>query len=98
VRQILQNRRRSSAPRWAADTGSDSQGEMNASSFSESFTIRHPSLDDAQATLELVIACEVAEYGESDSSLEELVDQWSHIDLDHDAWLVIAPHSQPRCG
>jgi len=67
---------------------------MNLSSFTKNFTIRPPSLNDAQATLELVIACEAAEYGEPDSSLEELVDQWSQIDLDQDAWLVIAPHSQ----
>ncbi|MBU0494262.1 MAG: GNAT family N-acetyltransferase [Chloroflexi bacterium] len=60
----------------------------------ENLTIRHPSLDDAQATLDLMIACDVAEYGEPDSSLEDLVDEWSDIDLDQDAWLAIAPHHQ----
>lgn len=64
-------------------------------SFAGNFVIRHPLLDDAQATLELMIACEIAEYGEPDSSLEDLVDQWSDIDLNQNAWLVITPHSQP---
>jgi mycothiol synthase len=64
-------------------------------SLAGDFTIRHPLLDDALATLGLMIACDIAEYGEPDSSLEDLLDQWSEIDLDQDAWLVVTSHNQP---
>jgi mycothiol synthase len=64
------------------------------STFAGSFIICHPSLHDAQATLDLVVASEVAEYGEPDSSLEDLLAQWSDIDLERNAWLVITPQNQ----
>jgi mycothiol synthase len=63
--------------------------------LSGDFLIRHPSIDDAQATLGLMIAYDVAEFGEPDSSLEDLLDQWSDVDLDQDAWLVVDPQNQP---
>jgi hypothetical protein len=52
---------------------------------------RHPSLDDAQVALDLIHTCEIAEYGEPDSSLDDLIDQWYGLDLNQDAWLVAAP-------
>lgn len=57
----------------------------------KSLTFRPPTLDDAQATLDLMIACDIAEYGEPDSSLEDLLDQWDDIDLQQDAWLAFTP-------
>jgi hypothetical protein len=65
------------------------------SSFARDFTIRHPSLHDAQATLDLVVASDVAECGEPDSSLEDLLDQRSDIDLERNAPLMITPQNQP---
>ncbi len=56
-----------------------------------SLTVRRPTLDDVQATLDLMIACDIAEFGEPDSSLEDLLDQWDDIDLQQDAWLAYTP-------
>ena len=49
---------------------------------------RHPTLDDAPAVLALLIACDIAEYGEPDSDLESLLDDWRPLDLARDAWLI----------
>ena len=54
-------------------------------------TFRHPALDDAQATLDMMVTRDIAEYGEADSSLDDLQDQWHDIDLDRDAWLAVSP-------
>ena len=63
-------------------------------SFAGDFIIHHPSLDDAQTTLDLMLAYDVANFGEFDSSFGDLVDQWSDIDLNKNAWLVIVPQDQ----
>ena len=47
-----------------------------------------PSISDAAAVLELMIAVDIAEYGEPDSELEDLLQEWEQIDLSQDAWLV----------
>jgi len=65
------------------------------SGFAENYLTRHPVLNDLQAALDLIITCEIAEYGEADCSLEDLEDQWSDIDLEQDAWLVTDSHHQP---
>lgn len=62
--------------------------------FAENFIIRHPSLEDAQAVVDFMIACDIVTYGEPDSDLESLLDEWSDIDLNRDVWLVIAPDKQ----
>jgi mycothiol synthase len=54
----------------------------------EHLVIRRPVRQDAQTTLDLMIAYDVAEFGEPDSSLGDLEDQWSGIDLSRDAWLA----------
>jgi mycothiol synthase len=56
----------------------------------QDFTIRHPSQEDAQATLDLLIACDIAEYGEPDTDLADVLHQWDGIDLSRDAWLVFS--------
>ncbi len=38
--------------------------------------------------LALLIACDIAEYGEPDSDLESLLDDWRPLDLARDAWLI----------
>jgi mycothiol synthase len=58
------------------------------------FIIRHPSLDDAQATLELMVTCDIAECGDPDSDLVSLLDEWADIDLSQDAWLAFTPDNQ----
>jgi mycothiol synthase len=56
--------------------------------------MRSPSLDDAQAVLNFIVACEIAEYGEPDTGQEDLMEQWTELDLNQDAWLVQAPDDQ----
>ncbi len=41
----------------------------------------HPTRDDANAILNLLIACDIAEYGEPDSSLEDLYKALDGFDL-----------------
>lgn len=57
-------------------------------------TIRRPSLADAQSTVDFLIACDVAAYGEPDSDLESLLDEWMDIDLSQDAWLATSADQQ----
>jgi mycothiol synthase len=60
----------------------------------EGLLIRHPSMDDARITLDLMVAYDIAEYGEPDSNLEDLTDGWPNIDLNQDAWLAFNTDKQ----
>lgn len=60
----------------------------------EKLIIRHPVAEDAQAVVDLMIYSDIAEYGEPDSDLGSLADQWSKINLDQDAWLAYTPEKQ----
>jgi mycothiol synthase len=55
--------------------------------------IRPATHDDAAAIVDLLNACDVAEIGEPDSTLEDLENDWSSegFDLAHDAWVAEAP-------
>lgn len=57
----------------------------------ETLLFRRPAADDAQQVLDLLIRCDVAEYGEPDSDLEDIQYEWSEIDLSQDAWLAFRP-------
>jgi len=57
----------------------------------QDLNVCRPTQDDAQAVLELMIASDMAEYGDADSSLGDLLDDWSDIDLEQDAWLARRP-------
>jgi ribosomal protein S18 acetylase RimI-like enzyme len=57
----------------------------------EDLIIRHPTFDDAQETLDLMIRCEVNEYGQPDSDIEDLTFDWKRMDLRHDAWISLTP-------
>lgn len=50
--------------------------------------IEHPLPEDINAVLEFMNSCDIAEYGEVDSSLVELGEQWKGIDLEKDAWIL----------
>jgi ribosomal protein S18 acetylase RimI-like enzyme len=60
---------------------------MNANKL----TFRNPTLKDAQAVNELMERCEIAEYGEPDSDIEDLLHDWGQIDLRQDARLAFTP-------
>ena len=53
-------------------------------------TVRHPRLEDAVAVHALLTAREIANHGEPDDSLEDVLAEWKDINLDEDAWLVYA--------
>ena len=55
------------------------------------FSVRTPTMADAQAVLALMNACDVAEYGEPDSELEDFIFDWERADLPRDGWLIEAP-------
>ena len=59
--------------------------------LNETFTTRHPQLEDAEIVHQLIVANDVAEYGQADTDLEEILHDWSNLDLDQDAWLVCGP-------
>lgn len=51
-------------------------------------TIRPPTVEDGHITIDLMIARDIADYGEADSILEDLLHDWTQINLEQDAWLV----------
>jgi mycothiol synthase len=57
----------------------------------DSLIFRRPMTDDAPQTLQLFIRCDIAEYGEPDSDLEDIQHEWGQIDLSRDAWLAFRP-------
>jgi hypothetical protein len=50
-----------------------------------------PTIDDAQRTHELIVRCDIQDYGEPDTDLSDLTFDWDRIDLPRDAWLVATP-------
>lgn len=59
----------------------------------EDLAIRNPTLDDAQRTLDLMVRCDLSEYDEPDADMQDLLFDWSQIDLTRDAWLALTPDS-----
>lgn len=57
------------------------------------FVFRRPTIEDATNVVALMVAHDIAETGEADSSVEDLTADWTlpHFDLSRDAWLVIGP-------
>lgn len=54
------------------------------------YSLRRPASEDAPAVLALMNACDVAEYGEPDSELDDLIHDWQASDLQSDGWLILA--------
>ena len=57
----------------------------------EDFSIRAPVLEDAEAIAAMISACQIADTGEADISVEEMLDDWHTMDLAEDAVIVTAP-------
>ena len=56
------------------------------------YVVRPPHVDEAAAVHGVIVASDVAEFGESHGySLDELRADWREFDLERDAWLVIGP-------
>lgn len=57
----------------------------------DELTIR-PAMDgDAEKVLGLMERCDLAEYGEPDTDLEDLLHSWGQIDLKKDTWIALRP-------
>ncbi len=57
----------------------------------DAYSFRPPRLDEAEQVLDLMIRCDISEYGEPDSDLDDLLGDWNDINLDRDAWLAHTP-------
>ncbi len=57
------------------------------------FAIRAPRQEDAEAVVALLRACDVAIFGEPDTDIEDVRDEWGApgFDLGRDAWILHAP-------
>ncbi|MDQ3603045.1 MAG: GNAT family N-acetyltransferase [Actinomycetota bacterium] len=53
--------------------------------------MRAPAREDAEAVAALISACQIADSGETDMSVEELLDDWHPLDLTEEAVVVTAP-------
>jgi mycothiol synthase len=57
----------------------------------EGYTTRVPGREDAAAVAALISACQIADTGQTDMSVEELLDDWHPLDLAEEAVIVTAP-------
>ena len=57
----------------------------------EGYTTRAPAHEDAEAVAALISACQIADTGASDMSVEELHDDWHSLDLAEEAVIVTSP-------
>ena len=60
----------------------------------EGYTTREPAREDAEAVTALISACQIADTGASDMSVEEMLDDWHTLDLAEEAVIVTAPDGQ----
>src|SRR5215211_5991782 len=57
----------------------------------EGYTTRAPAREDAEVVADLISACQIADTGASDMSVEEMLDDWHSLDLAEEAVILIAP-------
>jgi mycothiol synthase len=55
----------------------------------EGFVTRAPTEEDFRAVADLILASDLASYGEPDYLEEELLAEWRDLDLEKDAWVVV---------
>jgi mycothiol synthase len=59
--------------------------------LAEGFVIRAPTEEDFRAVADLILASDLASFGEPDYLEEELFAEWKDLDLEKDAWVVVTP-------
>ena len=57
----------------------------------EEYKTTVPSGENAEEVVALIVACQLADTGEADMSLDELIDDWHELDLATEAVVVVAP-------
>jgi mycothiol synthase len=56
------------------------------------YSVRHPVQDDVHAVQALTAASDLEEFGVAEGyTVEEILNTWRSLDLEQDAWLVVAP-------
>lgn len=55
----------------------------------QTFNIKHPTIEDAQAITDLVSICDIEEIGEPDITLSDVLDMWNSIQMETDAWIAV---------
>lgn len=58
------------------------------------FSIKHPTLEDAQDITDLVALCDIEDIGEPDITLSDVLDMWSSIPIDTNAWIALSEMSE----
>jgi mycothiol synthase len=57
----------------------------------EGYAVRNPAMDDFRAVADLILASDLAGFGEPDYLEDELLADWKDLDLKMNAWVVVAP-------
>jgi hypothetical protein len=57
----------------------------------EEYKTTVPSGENEEEVVALIVACQLADTGEADMSLDELIDDWHELDLATEAVVVVAP-------
>jgi mycothiol synthase len=57
----------------------------------EGYATRTPTREDAEDVAALMVACQLADTGRADVSLDELIDDWHGLDLAEEAVVVVGP-------
>lgn len=67
----------------------------------EGFLIRPATFDDAQAVTDMLCACDVADYGEEDTDVDDVLSWWRRdgFRIERDTWIVTTPDGAfAACG
>jgi len=56
--------------------------------MNHAWAIRHPNRDDAETVCNLVIACDIEDFGQPDFDLGALLEMWSDFDLEKNVWVI----------
>lgn len=64
------------------------------STLPDHYRLRPPSLEDLEAAVELLAACDIADYGMPHYSQEMLRSNWVGLDLERDAWLIFTENQR----
>ena len=68
---------------------------LNSMALPSGFRVRAPSMRDLPEAFDLLTACDLAHLGTPDTVLEDLREEWGDLDLEHDAFLVLALDGRP---
>lgn len=70
-----------------------SEGSERSVELPTGYVVRHPSERDSGSVAEVVVAGDIADFGEPDFTEDDLLDDWARprFALDHDAWVLSGP-------